>query len=152
VQLRTARIVLRAVGVLALLFAAFGLWYNTGSFVAFQSGAFDAPIPAFDTPYFRPAYLILSSVCVACFLVLACCGVQFLRLASTLWWLFTATAVVEVFFIFIVGAAWLHPVYGASIAAASGVSGGGLRPQWLLLFPIWGPVTVWFARRALLRG
>ena len=73
-----------------------------------------APIPGFDTPYFRPAYLILSSICVACFLALACCGVQFLRLASTLWWLFTATAVVEVFFIFIVGAAWLHPVYGPS--------------------------------------
>ncbi len=151
-QPRTARIVLRVVGVAAVLFAAFGFWYNAESFSAYRSGAFHDVPANVDVPYFDAAFLALSSVCVVCFITLAWCGVQFLRLSLSWLWLFIAVASVELLFLLVVGGLWHHPLYGASIGAASGVSAGGLSPQLLILFPLWAPVAVWFARKSLLKS
>jgi len=146
-QTRTSDVVLRIVGSLAILAAAFGFWYNFESFAAFQSGAFDDAGLATETPYFHQAFLTMSGVCVACYAVLAICGIQFLRLESGLWWLFAVASAVEVLFFFVVGASWLDPTYGPGIGAATGVSGGGFTAQWVVFFPVWAPIVVWFAHR-----
>jgi hypothetical protein len=139
------------VGIAALGFADFGLWYNAESFMAYRSGAFNDAATDVDVPYFDVAFLTLSGVCVVCFVALAWCGAQFLRRSLSPLWLFILVASVEILFVPVVGGLWLHPQYGRSIAAASGVSAGGLMPQVLVLFPLWAPVAVWFARKSLLR-
>src|SRR5215211_7573152 len=120
-QTRTARVIARIIGVLGLGFAAFGLWYNTVTMEAYVSGAFrDATADATAT-YFDPAFLVMSGICVACFIALAFCGVQFLRLSLRWVWLLIGIAAIEIAFIPIVGRLWLHPDYGMSIGAATGV-------------------------------
>jgi hypothetical protein len=135
--------------VLALLSAAFGLWYNAMTFSTIYSDVAIESNVTEPTPFFRQAFYVMSAICVACYLALAWCGVQFLRLSTMWWWLFAVIGTVELLFLPVVGRLWLHPEWGMSIGAASGVASGGLVPQLLVLFPIWGPFAVWFARRSL---
>jgi len=95
------------------------------------------------------AFYVMSAVCVTCYIVLAVCGVQFLRLSTSLMWLFVGVLIVEVAMWFITGRLSLHPTYGYSVGAATGISQGGLVPQFFILLPLWAPVLVWLARRSL---
>jgi len=144
-----ARIALRTIGALALLAAAFGLWYNAVTFSTVYSDASIESTVAEPIPYFRQAFYLMSAICILCFVALAWCGVQFLRLSSIWWWLFALIGVVEVLFVPIVGRLWLHSELGMSIGAASGLASGGLVPQLIVLFPIWAPLVVWFAHKSL---
>lgn len=144
-----ARLALRTVGVLALLSAAFGLWYNAVTLSTVYPDALFESIVAEPTPYFRQAFYLMSAICVVLFITLAWCGVQFLRLSPNWWWLFALIGVLELLFIPVVGQLWLHPTLGMSIGAATGLASGGLAPQLIVLFPIWGPLVVWFAQKSL---
>jgi hypothetical protein len=147
-----ARIALRTVGVVVLACAAFGLLYNGVSFYAVTTGALETVQNEKPMPYLYQAFYVLSAVCVACYIALAVCGVQFLRLSTSLIWLFVGVLAVEIIMWFATGRLWLHPNYGLSVAAATGISQGGLVPQFFILLPLWAPVLVWLARRSLVKS
>jgi hypothetical protein len=79
-------------------------------------------------------------------------GIDLLR--SRLRWarLISLVFLFELIYLFAIGALWLKPTFGRSIAAATGVANGGLMAQFVVLLPIWGPVSLWWgvdrARRA----
>jgi hypothetical protein len=145
---RWARILLRLVGILAVLLALAGFLYTAASLYGVESGAIDQLAVESGTPYVRAAFYVMASVCVVFYGVLLLCGVQFVRLRSALWWLFTAVLAAEVVFHFAVGWLWSHPTLGGSIAGATGISSGGLVFQFLLLFPLWAPIVVYLAHRS----
>jgi hypothetical protein len=148
-QPRVARITLRIVGAVVLLCAAFGLFYNSVSFIAVASGAADTIDPESPMPYFRSAFYALSAICVICYLALVWCGIQFVRARPDLWALFSIVLVVEVLSYLTAGWLWRNPTLGVSVAAATGISQGGMMPQVFILLPLWGPIAVWFAKRSL---
>jgi hypothetical protein len=135
-----------------LVCAGFGLLYNGASFYAVTSGALDTVQNQEPMPYVYQAFYVLSALCVACYIALAVCGIQFLRLSTSLIWLFVGVFVIEAIMWFATGRLWLHPTYGPSVAAATGISQGGLVPQFFTLLPLWAPVVVWLARRSLVRA
>ena len=148
-QPKTARIVLRTVGVLAIASAVFGLWYNALTFSAiYTDQSFESALPA-PTPFFRQAFYVMSAICIASYLILAWCGVQFLRLSTAWWWVFGLVGIVELLLLPVLGRLWLDREWGMSIGAASGIAVGGLMPQLIVLFPLWGPIAVWLARKSL---
>jgi hypothetical protein len=144
-----ARFLLRGIGFITVCFAMIGLWYNSSSFMRYHPGMFDAPELAGQAPYFRNAYFLVSLIYVACYLALLWSGVQLLRSNPGIFWLFTTMLFIEVLLFVLLGVAWRLPIYGPSIAAISGVAGGGFIPQVLLLYPVWAPLAVWWARKKL---
>jgi hypothetical protein len=36
-----------------------------------------------------------------------------------------------------------------SVGAATGIANGGLMAQFIILFPLWAPLVVWWARKKL---
>jgi hypothetical protein len=147
---RWARILLRSVGILAVLLAIAGLLYTAASsYQVVVSDDIDQLATEHGAPYIRAAFYVMASICVAFYLVLLLCGVRFVLLHSGLWWLFTAILAAEVLYYFSIGYwFWPHPTLGRSIAGATGISSGGLMFQFLLLFPLWAPVAVYLARRS----
>ena len=141
----------RSIGTLTLVVALFGLWYNALSFTQIYSDPNFESILGNPVPYFRQAFYTLSAIWVLCYVALIWCGVQFLRLDTSWWWLLAAISAIELIFSLGLGRMWLHPTWGMSIGAASGVSSGGLVPQLFTLFPIWAPVLMWFTHRTLRR-
>jgi hypothetical protein len=130
-----------------VLVAVLGLLYNAASLFGVATGAVDQVSIDFDAPYLHAAFYVMSSICILFYVLLLVCGVQFIRLRSGLWWLFTTVLVMEVIFHFAVNWLWSHRTFGGSIAAATGISSGGLMFQFWVLFPLWAPVIVWLARR-----
>ena len=147
-----ARISLRTVGVVVLVCAGLGLLYNGASFYAVATGALETVPKEEPMPYLYQAFYLFSALCVVCYIALAVCGVQFLRLSTSLLWLFVGVFVIEALMWFATGRLWSHPAYGRSVAAATGISQGGLVPQFFILLPLWAPVVVWLARRSLVRA
>lgn len=144
-----ARVILRIVGGLSVLLALGGLLYTTSTTYGFiLSGAVDDVAAQHDTPYVRTAFYVMASICTAFYLALLLFGVRLLFLKTRLLWLFTTILIVEVLYFLSIGFFWPHPTYGLSIAAASGVANGGLVLQFFLLFPLWAPFAVYFARRS----
>ena len=142
--MKRAKVTLIAVGVVSIVMAASGLSYNlTTVFTDF--GEFSQED---DIPYFGPAFYTMSAICVACYIALLVCGVQFVRLRTRLLSLFIGVLVFEAVYFFSLGPMWLIPGIGMSIAAASGVGNVRLVPQLFLLLPLWGPLlATWAARR-----
>ena len=145
-----ARIFLRIVGAVIVVCAAIGLLFNANSFFAIASGTLEDAIGQHE-PYLYEAFYTLSAVCVICYLALALCGIQFIRLSTSLFWLLALTFSVEAVAFFGTGRLWAHPVYGDSVAAASGIALGGLMPQFFIFLPLWAPILVWVSRRSLAR-
>jgi len=52
----------------------------------------------------------------------------------------------EVMYFFFIAMLWIHPEFGLSIGAATGVANGGLMFQFLIGFPLWAPLAVIWAR------
>jgi hypothetical protein len=146
---RAARLVLRIVGTIIVLCASLGLLYNGASLFIVASGALDGAQFGLPVPYLYEAFYMLSAVCVSCYLALLLCGVQFIRLSTSLFWLFAFALIVEAALYYGTGRLWLHPVYGGSVAAATGIAEGGLMFQSLIFLPIWAPILVWAARWTL---
>jgi len=147
VSLRWAHILLRGVGIVAVLLAAGGVLYTATSLYTVASGGIDELAVEAGTLYVHSAFYAMATICLFFYAVVLICGVQFIRLRSSLWWLFSVVLVAEVAFHFLVGWLWSHPTLGESIAGASGISSGGLVLQFVVLFPLWAPIVVWFAHR-----
>jgi len=148
-QTRTAQLILRGVGVLSLVAAAVGLLYNFETMRTFQAPT--SATHAAEFPQFRNVFLIMWSLCVLCYLTLAFCGIQFLRLKVSVWRWFAAAVAIEVTVsvVAVFGGSWFDLGITKSIAAAVPESSAGLTIQWLVLFPLWAPLAVWLAYRRL---
>ena len=145
---RAPNIILRIIGVAALLCAAFGLWYNITVLGNFWSRRLHVDAWRHDAPYFFPAYGIMSTICLACYALLAFFGIHFLHGRANHCRHFAILMIFEVAYFFSIGVTWLIPGLGMSIGAATGVSNGGLMAQFIILFPLWAPILAcWAARR-----
>ena len=134
------------VGVVALITALLGIIYNVPIIIGAMRGTFDQMVKNGDEPYFYPAFYIMSGICLACYIVLVVCGIDLIR--SRLRWarLVTLILLFEVGYFFAVASLWLQPTIGRSVAGATGVSNGGMIAQFLILFPLWGPLLLLWAK------
>jgi hypothetical protein len=133
------------IGIVAIICATLGLLYNfSGRWTIFSGER-----PAFDKdqPYFWPAYCIMTVICIVCYLSLLVVGIQFIR--GKVGWVtpFISLLVFEVLYFFSVAFLWTMPGIGGSVAGASGVANGGLMFQFIILFPLWGGIIAYRARR-----
>ncbi len=133
------RRVLRFVGGVGIIFAGLGLWFN-GSTIF--TGLSSNPSP----PYFWHAFYAMSAICIACYLILAYVGVQFVRAKASPLRLFVGLMIFEVAYVFGVGAFWMDPDLGLSVGAATVVANGGLMFQLITLFPLWGSLLARWAK------
>ncbi len=138
---------LRLLGIILLILAGLGLWYNTIVLLT----PF-APDPS--APYFRHAFYSMAAICIACYVALLLIAVQLIRLRT--WWFRALVSVVvfEVVYFFGIGilsfsAFWWSPELALSLGAALGVANGGLMFQFIILFPIWGPLWGRWATKAI---
>jgi glucan phosphoethanolaminetransferase (alkaline phosphatase superfamily) len=143
------RISVIGVGVVGGLAAVLGLLYNFTSLTAVLNGGPSDLVEQHGLTYFYPAFYVMSCICIACYILLLLCVADLLRVRFRRLWLFTGVLVFEVVYFFSVGMSWLIPSVGMSIGAATGVANGGLTVQFLILFPLWAPIVVWWARMKL---
>jgi hypothetical protein len=92
----------------------------------------------------------MSGICVALYVLLLTSGVQLIRNKPNWAFVLLAVVVLEIAYFLDVGWLWAHSPNAVSIAAASGVSSGGLMYQVYVVFPIWGPLLALWARRKIL--
>ena len=150
--MKVARGLLIGVGLLAIAFALLGLLYNSSTLAVGLSGAFSELARDRELDYFYPAFYTMSAICIGCYAVLFVCGVQFVRVRTGVLPLFVGVLVFEVVYFFTVALTWAVPSVGLSIAAATGVSNGGLMFQGCVLFPRWAPLLAWWSKRRLSRA
>lgn len=129
--------------------AGAGLLYNLVGLPAILKNREHDP----ETPYFLVAFLIMSTICIACYICLAIAGIHFVRGKTRLVPLFTTVLIFEVVYFFSlstlffsIGALWAIPQIGMSVATATGVANGGLMAQFCVLFPLWAPFAVSWAK------
>ena len=132
--MRANKLLTRTVGVLSLLFSAFSVLF--GALVA--TGIYISP-PKDLQPYFYSAYAIIAGSTFTLSLLLGFVGWSLLKLRTDRWWLLAVVCIAFYFFMHQIGALWLHPKFGMSIAAATGVGLGGLAPIEASYFYVWGP-------------
>jgi len=135
--------ILKIVGGVAIAVAIGGLWYNFSGLLTFLTNREHDP----EIPYFLPVFVTMSAICVVCYVFLILSGVQFIRGRLGVFPLFKGVLVFEVIYFFSIGAMWLIPKIGMSIAAASGVANGGLMLQAFILFPLWAIPAVKLTKR-----
>ncbi len=136
------RISMRVVGAGCLIFAGLGILYSVPTaLMVYSSFHYDPKLP-----HFFAAYTTLLVFSFASYATLIFCGVQFVQLRTSAWQVLVVAAIAEVALVFSIRCLWsaLLPQISLSVAAASGIGLGGLMPQFVTLFPLWGPVVaVW---------
>jgi hypothetical protein len=142
-EMKREDLALRLVGGVAIAMGVLGICYNLVGLPALLVHWDNDP----ETPYFLPAFVIMSSICIACYALLIVSGIQFLRGRSALARLFADVLIFEVIYFLTIGMLWLIPVVGMSIGAATGVANGGLMIQAFILFPLWAPFVVKWAKK-----
>ena len=136
----------RIVGLCCLVFAGLGIlyaqWYAVRVYTRYT---FDPKVP-----YFLATYTTLLVFTLAVYAALIDCGVQLVRLRTSACKVLLLVVIAEVGMFFSIGCLWgaVAPGIVSSAAAAVGVGLGGLAPQFVVLFPIWGPaLAIWSHRR-----
>ena len=141
---KKAKFAMIIVGVFSITVAVMGIRYNIISFSTNFSGFMKGQ----NITYFYPAFYTMSCICIACYICILICGVQFLRLRTGLIKLFTGVVIFEIIYFVSIGTICLIPNIGVSVAAAMGVANGGLMFQVFTLFPLWAPFLAgWAAKR-----
>ncbi len=144
-----ARVSVIVVGGVAVLAALFGLYYNGTTLILAIRGSFSEQDAQQKLTYFYPVFYSMSAICITFYFLLLVSGIALLRVrlgwSGFLSWLL----LFEVIYFFSIGFLWLIPNVGMSIAAASGVANEGLMVQFIILFPLWAPLVLWWARRKL---
>jgi len=141
------KVVIRVIGILSIIMACLGLWYNTSSFFSFLNIVEYDP----EMPYFKPAFFIMSFVCVACYVALLVIGIEFVRLKLRFRRMFTGLLIFEVAYFISISILWSVPVrnFSMSVAAATGIANGGLMFQFITLFPLWAPLLIVWAHKRI---
>jgi len=138
------------IGVVSIVSAAFGLFYNMTTIWANHSGAFEELNRKENLLYFHQAFYAMSTFCIISYLLLFFFGLAFLKRQTRYAALFAALLISEVIYFFLIGfVGWSLKSAGHSIAAASGVANGGLMVQFFILFPLWGSVLALWAKRKI---
>lgn len=145
---RAPKNVFRLIGTVAILTAAFGLWFSATALI----GVFFSGRALPDSVGFFAAFSIMTAVCLACYLFLLMAGFQILRLR--LEWIRRLGMLLafEVAWFFTIGLLWFLPGLGESVAEATGIANGGLMAQFLIGFPLWAPAAGFWARKQLQPG
>ena len=146
---KAARNILVVIGVLSVLFALLGIYYNLVSLSATypevllrqRSGGPN------NLAYFFRAFYTMSGLCLVSHSLLLICGLQLVRLRAWWVWPLTAVLILEIAFFLSVGLVWTSPFLGPSVRAATGVATGGLMPRFITLFSVWAPILGHWARR-----
>ena len=144
---KNQQIVRKILGFVALILAGFGIYYNSHTGYIALTGGFGGEGPGATEDFFYVAFAVMSLVCVVCYILLCCFGVKLIRGISFNRVCFRELMIFEVVYFFTVSGLWLVPRIGSSIAAASGVANGGMIAQFLILFPVVGPITLWLTER-----
>jgi hypothetical protein len=140
-----------AVGVVAMLSAAFGLLYNGVTIHLALRGSFSELIAQHGLRHFHAAFYVMSAICILCYLFLLAIGIDLLRARLRCTWFLTAVLVFEMLYFLALKFAPRGEEAGLSIAAATGVANGGLMAQFVILFPVWAPLVLFWARRKATR-
>jgi hypothetical protein len=138
--------VFRFVGFCCIVLAFIGLFAVAASFVFILSWEREI-----EKPYFTLAGVSMSLVCMGCHFVLLYVGVQLARLKGHVYPLFVRLLIFEIIYIFL--GPTLPAIFGAevlgSFMTAASVANGGLIPQFITLFFLWGPFLIRRANREL---
>lgn len=149
---RSVKAVFIVVGVLCVAFAILGLWYNSASLAGFLKHADHDP----EAPYFVPAYIIMSAICVVCCGLLFIFGGLLVLMKTRISYAVIGVLLFEVayffsvgLFFFFIGLMGIAPARGLamSVARAMGIANGGLMFQFMVLFPVWGALLLLWAQR-----
>jgi hypothetical protein len=135
---------------MAVLLAMLGLWYNYSTLFLDYSLSLQDSGKEHDVQNFYPIFYTMSVTCIVFYLLLLASGVQLIRNKTGWAFVLLAVVVAEVLYFLFVGYLWAHSPARFSIAAATGVSSGGLTYQIYVLFPLWGPLLALWARRRIL--
>ena len=141
------KVVIRFIGILSIIMACLGLWYNTLSFFSVL-GSFEYDP---EMPYLKPVFFVMSFVCVACYVWLLVIGIDFVRLKLRFRHIFAGLLIFEVAYFISISILWISPVrnFSMSVAAATGIANGGLMFQFITLFPLWAPILVVWAHKRI---
>ncbi len=139
----TPKYLCRIVGFLGLACALICLWY-----IAYVTSSVFGSLPREDSPpRFVEWYVGLSSVAALIAIGAAVGSIDLARLRIRGVRLLTICSLLPLPLIMIVGMSWRSPM-GRSIAAASGISLGGLMPMLFSLLPVWAGLLWVFAFRS----
>ena len=140
----TQKLFCRLVGSLGIACSAIALYYNTAASFSVLS----RPLRP-DTPvYFREFFVLLTLIAAVVAIGVAFGSFELIRLRRRGGVVTTVFASLPVGLIFVVGGSWLIPSFGSSIAAATGVSLGGLMPMLVTLLPLWAGLLILFVFRS----
>ncbi len=144
--MKISKIFVLATAIITILCCLFGLFYNSSSLISAFSGVFGNKE---DQPYFYAAFYSMSVICILFYICLIGFSIDLIRGHFRTIIPFTGVLIVEVIYFFSIGTLWLHPKFGMSIAAATGVANGGLMAQFTILLPLWAPIVLWVSKRKL---
>jgi hypothetical protein len=135
-----AAVVLKIVGWAGVALSLVGLWYH-----AMYLSADYSRMP--QPPYFFQAWYTMAGINIVLLVAGIVLGIGLIRGLTRWVSLFVVLQALIALDTFVPGLLWLHPRFGQSIGAASGISGGTIF-QVIVLFPIWGSIAaIWAARR-----
>ena len=139
---------LMIIGVFAVICGAGGLIFNFNSMLGSMAGKYQNIVDQNNLYYFYSVFYTMSIICIACYLVLIFCGINFFRMKIRYLPIFVGVMVFEVIYFLLIRLIQDDSVLSDSIAAAMGVANGGLMIQFTILFPLWGCIlAVWVNRK-----
>jgi hypothetical protein len=141
---RAARSALRIVGLVAVALSLYGFWYHA-TILGSDFSTEDNP------PYFFHAWYTMTGISILLLLAALLSGIQLMRGRAKWVTAFIAVETLILLTFMAFSALWLHPRWGTSIAAATGISGGSLIHV-LTLFVIWGPIVAIISARQIRRA
>ena len=123
----------RVVGILALCCSAFALWYNVQAVTSALNREANPP----EAEYFHLGVYLLTTLAALIAVCIGWGGFELIRLRQRGATIIAFFGIAPLIILSVLGALWLVPHFGKSIAMASGVSMGGLMPVLITLLPLW---------------
>jgi len=136
------KVILVFVGISSVVMAILGLAFSLSLLYTVDSTTTEH----IDQPYFLNAFYIMTAICISFLAIILITGIQLIR--GKIYWanILLLIVTMEIIYNYAAGKLWLHPVYGPSIAAATGIANGGLYIQLATLFIIWAPALAMYAK------
>jgi hypothetical protein len=143
------RISVLVVGAISTIAGFLGLCYNGMTLTVALRGGFSDLIKEQSLTGFYPAFYTMSGICVVCYLLLLTCGIALLRARLRWSGFLTGLLLFEMIYFLSIALLWKRLPDSLSVTAATGVANGGLIVQFIILFPLWGPLVLRWARKRL---
>ncbi len=139
-SLDRARLVLRVVGWVGVLFSVFGLFA--------QNAIWSACPVSQQPPEIRPVYYTMVGVNIAITIATFFVAAGLTRAWAKCVPFFVGVQFLVLLDFLIPGLLWLNPRFGHAIATVTGISGYGTAFLVITLYPFWGSVAaIWAAHR-----